>query len=183
MCAQKLQQTGVLVLSGIQGSGKTLTAIHIMNSKDYNGWTKLKFTSCEDLLAFDIREKTVIIIDNIFDGYLYSYPLQRWWHSLCYFYFENVRKQNDIRLIITAKTDVIEKASAHLKANFQLFHVKTESFPLTYEEKLSILTKPYRPCRRRERYTEAVFINKFKRMHKKSYWSYWFPTLCIPICI
>lgn len=141
MCAQKLQQTGVLVLSGIQGSGKTLTAIHIMNSKDYNGWTKLKFTSCEDLLAFDIEEKTVIIIDNIFDGYLYSYPLRRWWHSLCYFYFENVRKRNDIRLIITAKKDVIEKASAHLKAIFQLFHVKTESFPLTYKEKLSILTK------------------------------------------
>lgn len=140
-CAQKLKQTGVLVLSGVQGSGKTLTAIHIMNSRDYNGWTKLKFTSCDDLLAFDIKEKTVIIIDNIFDGYLYSYPLHRWWHSLCYFYFEHVRKRNDICLIITAKEDVIEKASAHLKANFQLFHVKTESFPLTYKEKLSILTK------------------------------------------
>lgn len=140
-CAQKLQQTGVLVLSGIQGSGKTLTAIHIMNSKEYNGWTKLKFASCEDLLAFDKMEKTVIIIDNIFDGYFYSYPLRRWWHSICYFYFENVRKRNDIRLIITAKKDVIEKASAHLKANFQLFHVKTESFPLTYKEKESILTK------------------------------------------
>lgn len=138
-CEQKLKQTGVLLLSGIQGSGKTLTAIHIMNSNDYNGWTKLKCTSCEDLLAFDIKEKTVIIIDNIFYGYLYSYPLHRWWHSLCYFYFENVWKRNDIRLIITAKTDVIEKASAHLKANFQLFHVKTESFPLNYKEKIRLL--------------------------------------------
>lgn len=134
----------MLILSGIQGSGKTLTAIHIMNKK-YEGWTKLKFTSWEDLLAFHINAKTVILIDYIFDGFMYSHPLQKWWHSLCYFYFEYIRKQNDIRLIITAKNGINEKACAHLKVNVPVleksFYVKAEMFTLTQREKIDILTK------------------------------------------
>lgn len=144
-CIKQLEQAGVLILSGIQGSGKTLTAIHIMNK--YEGWTKLKFTSWEDLLAFDIKAKTVILIDNIFDGFMYSHPLQKWWHSLCYFYYQYIRKQNDIRLIITAKNGVIEKACAHLKVKVPVldkpFYVKAELFTLTQREKLDILKKHF----------------------------------------
>lgn len=63
-----------------------------MNSNDYNGWIKLKCIFCEDFLVFDIKEKIVIIIDNLFYGYLYSYLFYRWWYFFCYFYFENVWK-------------------------------------------------------------------------------------------
>lgn len=89
-----------------------------MNSKDYNGWIKLKFIFCEDFLVFDIKEKIVIIIDNIFDGYLFSYLFYRWWYFFCYFYFENVWKWNDICFIIIVKKDVVEKVSVYLKVNF-----------------------------------------------------------------
>lgn len=116
-CKNQLEKTGLLVIIGKQGCGKTLTAVHIMKSSSYEGWVKRKFTSWEDLLAFDFNDKTLVYIDNIFDGYLYRHQLKKWWDTLCYFYFNFIKDKNSIRLLITAKDNVIEKACAHIKAN------------------------------------------------------------------
>lgn len=110
-CNQKLQDKGVLILTGIQGSGKTLTAMYIMNG--YEGWTKLKCTSWTDLLVFDFEEKTLVYIDNLFDGHIYRPYLQRWWDALWFFYFTYVQCGKQVRLLITAKDCAFQKASAH----------------------------------------------------------------------
>lgn len=142
-CKDRLEQTGLVVITGKQGCGKTLTAVHIMKSIGYKGWVKRKFTSWKDLLAFDLKEKTLVYIDNIFDGYLYRHQLKRWWNTLCYFYFKFVKDNDSIRLLITAKDNVIENACAHIKANVLVlgtyFFVKEEAFPLTTEEMLRIV--------------------------------------------
>lgn len=144
-CMNKLQQTGLVVIVGKQGCGKTLTAVHIMKSESYKGWMKRKFTSWEDLLAFDLKEKTIVYIDNIFDGYLYRHQLKKWWDTLCYFYFNFIKDNDSIRLLITAKDNVIENACAHIKANVPVlkryFFVEEETFPLSVKEMLGIVKK------------------------------------------
>lgn len=142
-CINQLEQTGLVVIIGKQGCGKTLTAVHIMKSSGYKGWVKRKFTSWEDLLGFDFKEKTLVYIDNVFDGYIYRHPLKKWWDTLCYFYFNFIKDNDSIRLLITAKDNVIENACAHIKANVpvlkKLFFVEEESFPLTTEEMIRII--------------------------------------------
>lgn len=76
-CINQLEKTGLVLIIGKQGCGKTLTAVHIMKNSSYEGWVKRKFTSWEDLLAFDLNDKTLVYIDNIFDGYLYRHQLKK----------------------------------------------------------------------------------------------------------
>lgn len=142
-CNDQLEKNGVVVLTGKQGSGKTLTSVHIMNTY-YEDWTKRKYTSWKELLIFEIKEKTLVYIDNIFDGYIYRHEVKRWWNSLCYFYFEYIKNRKTTRLLITAKDDVIAEAFKFIKTdkNFieKRFVVKVESFPLSFDDKKDILT-------------------------------------------
>lgn len=144
-CTRKLEESGLVILTGQQGCGKTLTAVHIMTHPDYKDWIKRKFTSWEDFLTFDLDQQicTLIYVDNIFDGYMYRHELKKWWFSLCYFYFKYIWKKDTIRLLITAKDNVIEKACAHIKENVPdletMFIVKAETESLTFTERLNIL--------------------------------------------
>lgn len=142
-CSRQLEKTGLVILIGKQGCGKTLTAVHIMNNYRNEGWIVRKFSSWNDLLAFDLKRKTLVYIDNILDGYIYNHELQRWWDALCYIYFECINKKNSIRLLITAKDNVIEKACAHIDANIpaleKMFFVRADSNPLTLDEKIEII--------------------------------------------
>lgn len=149
----KLTKDRMLILTGVQGTGKTLTAIYIMN-KYYTDWKKLKFTSYEDLLFFDLGPKTFIYIDNFLDGFMYRHSLKDWWNSLCYFYSMYIEKRKDVCLLITAKEDVIENACAHIKVNISFlaerFIVKAETFDLDFNEKKAIL----------DRHCELAKLNK-----------------------
>lgn len=145
-CSRQLEQTGLVILIGKQGCGKTLTAVHIMNNyrNRKEGWILRKFSSWNDLLAFDLQRKTLVYIDNILDGYIYNHEFQRWWDALCYIYFEYIYEKNSIRLLITAKDNVIEKACAHVDAAMipnleQMFFVRADSNPLTLDQKIKIL--------------------------------------------
>lgn len=145
-CSRQLEQTGLVILIGKQGCGKTSTAVNIMNSYRhiYEGWVLRKFSSWNDLLAFDLQNKTLVYIDNIVDGYINSHELQKWWDALCYIYFECINKKNSVRLLITAKDDVIEKACAHIDSNIpaleKMFFVRADSYPLTLDQKIEIIT-------------------------------------------
>lgn len=160
-CMNQLAQTGLVVIIGKQGCGKTLTAVHIMKSSCYEGWVKLKFTSWEDLLALDLNDKTLIYIDNIFDGYLYRQQLKQWWDTLCYFYFNFIKDKDSIRLLITAKYNVIESACAHIKANVpKYFFVEEESFPLSVKEMLSIVTMQVKLAEEKKNISRPIFSEK-----------------------
>lgn len=142
-CEDKLQELGIAVLIGQQGSGKTLTAVHIMSSDPYKNWTKRKITSWEDLLVIEFKDNTIAYIDNLFDGFIYQQEVDKWFDSLCYFYFECIKPRKRIRLIITAKKNVIEQACAFMKSEtqslFKTCTVKEDSFPLSFDQKMEIL--------------------------------------------
>lgn len=145
-CQNSLCQNGITILSGQQGSGKTLAAVYIMStSRKYKKWTKIKCTSWVDLLTLKLEANTLVYIDNLFDGYMYPEELRKWWCSLCYFYFEKIQIKNDIHLLITAKTDVIKEAKEQIKANVDqiMIHLKAELFPLSDEERKHILKSQF----------------------------------------
>lgn len=148
-CQTSLKKYGITILSGQQGSGKTLSAVYIMlKNKRYNNWTKLKFTSWVDLLTIKLETKTLVYIDNLFDGYLYMYPeeLRKWWCSLIYFYFEKIQSSEDIHLLITVKDDVLKEACEHIKTNIDenKFYLKAELLPLLDKEKKKILKSQFK---------------------------------------
>lgn len=141
-CKEKLEKLGMAVIIGQQGSGKTLTAVHIMRSTNYADWGKQKVISWEDLLVSKFTKNTIVYIDNLFDGFLYNQGVEKWLDSLCYFFFECIKPKDNVRLIITAKTDSIENACSFSKSD-TLFLIKTctvreDLFLLSIEEKMEI---------------------------------------------
>lgn len=142
---KSLEENGIAILIGRQGSGKTFTAAYIM-SKTYKSWAKIKYTSWEDLLTIKLEKDTLVYIDNLLDGYIYQHELRKWWCSLCYFYFERIQPGKNIRLLVTAKDTVIKEACDHIGANIfkRKFYLYVESFPLTEDERKDILNLQFK---------------------------------------
>lgn len=91
---KSLEDNGIAILIGPQGSRKTFTAACIM-FQTYESWTKIKFTSWEDFLKFELEKNTLVYVDNLLDGYMYQHELRKWWCSLCYFYFERIQPEKN----------------------------------------------------------------------------------------
>lgn len=145
-CQNSLCKNGITILSGQQGSGKTLAAVYIMStSRTYKKWTKIKFTSWVDLLTLELEANTLVYIDNLFDGNIYPKELRKWWCSICYFFFEKIQSKKDIHLLITAKTEVMKEANEQIRANIDkiVIHLKAELFPLSDEERKHILKSQF----------------------------------------
>lgn len=142
-CIELLNKNGIAILTGKQGCGKTLTAIHILKHYRNKNWEILKVSSYVDLLTLKVRKDTLVFIDNFIDGFLYQEKVQQWWHCLCYFYFERVKSDGNIRthLLTTAKDGVINEACTQIKEEVvkSNFFLNAESFPLNDKEKLKIL--------------------------------------------
>lgn len=145
-CINLLKTTRIAILTGQQGCGKTLTAVYIMESDDYKEWKKVKIISYEDLLALEIENDTIVYIDNILDEFLYREKVQKWWDSLCYFYFKHLKSDKNVRLLITAKDNVIKEACKHIREDIveSTFFFRAEMYPFTYEEKLKILKSQFK---------------------------------------
>lgn len=142
-CRDSLKRNGIAVLIGQQGCGKTLTAVHVMSSDQYKKWTKLLFISWEDLLTIKVEDNSLVYIDNILDGFIYLDIVQKWFNSLCHFYFEH--REKDVHLLITCKQNVIDEALEHIRAEaiMDIILLKADSFPLTKEEKHQILNSQF----------------------------------------
>lgn len=166
VCTAKLRQFGVIVLIGEQGSGKTSTAVYIMNNPSYLNWSKHKITSFSDLLMLKFEEKSLIYLDNAFDGFLYHQELYKWWQSFCYFYFEILEPGKNIRLVITAKPNEIEKACAFVNADIRFIRktsfVRVDSFPLSEKEKLNILQNQIKLANELKNMDSFVVTEKMK---------------------
>lgn len=171
-CQSSLQKYGITILSGQQGCGKTLSAVYIMSkNRHYKKWTKLKFSSWVDLLILELEANTLIYIDNLFDGYTYMYPteLERWWCSLCFFYFEKIQGKKDIHLLITAKDDVMKEACEQIKTDIGKcpFYLKAGNVPLTAEERKQILESQFKLAEKLERITKPAIISTYADIQTK----------------
>lgn len=144
-CCESLNLNGIAILIGQQGCGKTLTAVHIMGSDQYTEWTKLMLTSWEDLLTIKVEEKSLVYIDNILDGFIYQDIVQKWFNSLCHFYFKQIRGGTDVHLLISCKQNVLKEALEHIKNVSALDKIllKADMFPLSNVEKRKILKSQF----------------------------------------
>lgn len=182
-CQSSLQKYGITILSGQQGSGKTLSAVYIMSkNRHYKKWTKLKFSSWVDLLTLDLEANTLVYIDNLFDGYMYMYPeeLRKWWCSLCYFYFERIQGKKDIHLLITAKDDVMQEACEQIKTDIGKcpFYLKAGNVPLTDEEKKQILESQFKLAEKLKGIKNPEIVSTYADIQEKD-------TICaigFPLC-
>lgn len=142
-CENKLRKHRFVILIDQEGSGKTLTAVHILSDDTYRQWIKQKVTSWKDLLVFDFKDNTIVYIDNIFDGYMHIEEINAWLDALCYFFSKCINSNCNIHLIITAKKDVIEKSVSFNKSEIQCIlktcSVNGDLFSLSLEEKNKIL--------------------------------------------
>lgn len=164
-CCSKLKEKGLVILIGKQGCGKTSTAIHIMSKTEYTSWTKLKITE-EELLQIEPDDKTIIYIDDLFDGFLYERSLFNWWNSLFKFYSSRIEKEKNILLIITAEHSVMKKACVFIEAEKQnqaeSFFVRANLHVRTPDEKLEILKSQFNLAKEWKR-VERVFLEKHLR--------------------
>lgn len=120
-----------------------LIVVYIMKSSGYEGWVKRKFILWEDFFGFDLKEKIVVYIDNIFDGYIYWYLLKKWWDIFCYFYFNFIKDNDFICFLIIVKDNVIENVCVYIKVNVfvfkKFFFVEEEFFFFIIEEMICII--------------------------------------------
>lgn len=144
-CRVSLKRNRIAILIGQQGCGKTLTAVHIMRSDRYKEWTKLMFTSWEDLLTIEVEKKSLVYIDNILDGFIYQDIVQKWFNSLCHFYFKQIRLGTDVHLLISCKQNVIKEALENIKYDAALDKIllKADMFPLSDDKKREILKRQF----------------------------------------
>nr|XP_022294529.1 uncharacterized protein LOC111104722 [Crassostrea virginica] len=112
-CLNKLEERGMVVLIGEQGCGKTKIAKYIMTTDKYKEWTRRDIQD-EDLQTLKPEERTVLYIDDLFDGYLYEKELHEWWNSLFRFHSRFLENKDLVRLIITVKDTVMKKAGVFI---------------------------------------------------------------------
>lgn len=174
---KSLEDNGIAIVIGRQGSGKTFTAAYIM-SKTYESWTKIKFTSYEDLLTVELEKNTLVYIDNLLDGYMYQPELRKWWYSLCYFYFERIQPDKNIRLLVTAKDNVIKDACEHIGVNIfdKGFYLNVNSFPLTEDERIDILERQFQLAEKMMNINRPVICSLYEDIKDKTC------TIGFPLC-
>lgn len=166
---KSLEDNGMAILIGRQGSGKTYTAAYIM-FETYESWTKIKVSSWEDILTLTLEKNTLVYIDNLLDGYMYQHELHKWWCSLCYFYFERIQPEKNIRLLITAKDNVLKEACDYIGANiFEMtFYLNVESYPLTEDKRKDILKLQFQLAEKKMGINTPEICSTYENIKNKS---------------
>lgn len=111
----------IIIMTGPTGCGKTVAAVHLIRKQMDLNWTFRKINSWEDLSLVDRDEKTIFFIDNMFSERTSELHLEHWWEELGRIYdqyFVNNEIElitQCIRIVITARTNVIERACSYMK--------------------------------------------------------------------
>lgn len=127
-----LEKYNIVVLIGPPGCGKTQIANHLMFQTSFNR-TVHKIRSWEEFLFTDPKVQSLVFIDNIFYDNILNYDMENWWKTLedC---FNNCARQgregvttgpiDPLKVIITAREHVIEKACSFMETTTPLFNEK-----------------------------------------------------------
>lgn len=143
------QANGIIIFTGPPGCGKTMAAIHLLEKENCDNWTFRKISAWEELSFIENDKKSLILIDNIFFRRLIDLQLERWWEELDKMYdnffasSENELGSNNLRIVITARPNVIDRACAFMG---KVTPILNEGFivdtnKLTKTEKGKILAK------------------------------------------
>lgn len=149
-----LEKYNIVVLIGPPGCGKTQIANHLMFQTSSQNTTVHKIRSWEEFLFTYPKVQSLVFIDNIFYDNILNYDLDNWWKTLedC---FNNCVRQgregvttgpiDPLKVIITAREHVIEKACSFMETTTPLFNEKyiisEDTFRYNDKEKELIFSK------------------------------------------
>lgn len=109
---------GIIIMTGLPGCGKTLTAVHLILKQMNSNWTFRKINSRKDLSFVGKNEKTLLLIDNMFSDRTTKLQLENWWKDVEWIYNEYIVHQSEAQcagIVITTRKNVIKQACAYIK--------------------------------------------------------------------
>lgn len=149
---ETFHKNGIVILTGPSGCGKTVAAIHMIFEQMDENEQKMTFRniqSWEELSYVNWDEQTIVLIDNIFFRRTMDLHLEDWWTE-----FEKIHnnyfacnlkgtRTNRLRIIISARENVIERACCYMEKTTPILHDNflKDISKLTETEKDTILTK------------------------------------------
>lgn len=175
---------GIVIFKGPPGCGKTMAAVHLIGEQQHN-CTFRKIRSLEELAYIEKDEKSIVFIDNIFFQRTLDLHLENWWEKLEHIYDKYLRGNvtefgsERLRILITARPDVIERACSYMEKVTPILNDKFEvdASILTDKEKDEILVKQVEFAKGEKRYPDPKLSTDFKRIIKSSEGPIGFP-LC-----
>lgn len=161
-------KNGIVVFTGPPGCGKTMAAVHLIR-KELHDWTFRKLHSLEELAYID-DNKSLVFIDNIFFRRTMDSDLESWWDKLDgiyqkYFASYDEDNLNFLRIVMTARSNVIEKACTYMEKVTPILHEMylMDASKLTEKEKNEILEKQIQFAKKEKRNHTPLIDDKFKK--------------------
>lgn len=162
-------KNGIVVFTGPPGCGKTMAAIHLIR-KELHDWTFRKLHSLEEFTYID-EDKSLAFIDNIFFRNTMVADLGSWWNELDriyekYFDSNDVEdKLNRLRIVMTARSNVIEKACTYMGKVTPILHEMylMDASKLAEKEKTEILEKQIQFAKKEKGKHVPLIDDKFKK--------------------
>lgn len=162
-------KNGIVVFTGPPGCGKTMAAIHLIR-KELHDWTFRKLHSLEEFAYID-EDKSLVFIDNIFFRNTMDPDLGSWWDILDMIYekyfasYDVEVKLNRLRIVMTARTNVIEKACNYMGKVTPILNeiYLMDASQLAEKEKYEILEKHIQFAKKEKRKHVPLIDDKFKK--------------------
>lgn len=163
-------KNGIVVFTGPPGCGKTIAAIHLIR-KELRDWTLRKIRSWEELSFIAKDTKSLVFIDNIFFCKTMDSDLENWWDKLGkihekHFASDDVEmRMNHLRIVITARPNVIEQACSFMGKVTPILNEKflIDASKLTDDEKDQILESQILFAKGVNKKHVPVIDNSFKK--------------------
>lgn len=162
-------KNGIVVFTGPPGCGKTMAAINLIR-KELHDWTFRKLHSLEEFAYID-EDKSLVFIDNIFFRNTMDPDLGSWWDILDMIYekyfasYDVEVKLNRLRIVMTARTNVIEKACNYMGKVTPILNeiYLMDASQLAEKEKYEILEKHIQFAKKEKRKHVPLIDDKFKK--------------------
>lgn len=160
----------VVTFIGPPGCGKTIAAIHLIWKVYDRNWTFRKVSSWEELSYVKNDEKSLVFIDNIFFQKTMDCHLEKWWAKLQKIYNCIADESNKLRIVFTARPNVIEKACAYMGKITPIFYEKllVDASKLTEREKNEIFSKQIEFATIEKQIDKSVFQSIDEQFRKKA---------------